>query len=350
MSPNLRISTLNCENLFSRPKIFQSPRSEELLGYASDLNDELRKPAFDHARIEELKAKLEGYAKVEDIKGKHTSAPGAADWLGWVDLVRVRTDDMAIENTARVLADINADIQCLCEVEDRPLLKRFHDQMLVPLFLKPAGKAAYDHIILMDGNDDRGIDVALMSRHPIDWIRTHIDEKTVYEGQTVPLFSRDCLEVHIQLSFGPALTLLVNHLKSMGYSAGGDTLSNKRRYGQAKRVAEIAAGYDLATEHLAVIGDLNSPPDSWSLEPLIKNSHLYNVNLELPENDRGTYQGRKQQIDYILVSDALKARLGGVSIERRGAFSKSAWQPYPTVTSPSTAASDHCAVVADFTL
>lgn len=348
MSPNLRISTLNCENLFSRPKIFHSPRSEELLGYASALNDELRKAVFDHAAIDALKDKLQGYAVVVDVKGKHTTAPGAADWLGWVELVRLRRDDRSIENTARVLADIDADIQCLCEVEDRPLLKRFHDEMLVPQFLEPAGKAGYDHILLVDGNDDRGIDVALMSRHPIDWIRTHIHEKTDYNGHTVPLFSRDCLEVRIQLAFGPVLTLLVNHLKSMGYSAGGDTLSNKRRFGQAQRVAEIVAGYDLTTDYVAVAGDFNSPPTSWSLEPLLAHDHLYNVNLELPENDRGTYKSRKEQIDYILVSDPLKAQLAHVAVERRGAFSKAAWQPYPTVTSRSTAASDHCAVVAEF--
>jgi hypothetical protein len=88
---------------------------------------------------------------VVDVKGQHASAPGAADWLGWVELVRVRNDDRAIENTARVLVDIDADIQCLREVEDRPLLRRFHDEMLVPQFLKPAGKAPYGHLLLLDG-------------------------------------------------------------------------------------------------------------------------------------------------------------------------------------------------------
>jgi hypothetical protein len=37
----------------------------------SELNDELKKPIFDQARIAELEQALHGYATVEDIKGKH---------------------------------------------------------------------------------------------------------------------------------------------------------------------------------------------------------------------------------------------------------------------------------------
>lgn len=350
MSPNLRIATLNCENLFSRPKIFRSTRSTELLGYVAELNAELQKPAFDHQRIKEIKKELKGYAKVIDVKGKHTSVDGAADWLGWVELTRARRRDAAIENTARVLADINADIMCLCEVEDRPLLKQFHNSLLEPKYLEPAGKAPYDHILLVDGNDTRGIDVAVMSRDLIDWVRTHIHETTEYNGRTISLFSRDCLEVRIQLSAGPVLTLLVNHLKSMGYSPANDRLSNRRRYGQAKRVAEIADGYDLTTELLVVAGDLNSDPTSWSMRPLVEHSHLYNVNLELPEKERGTYRTGRKQLDYLLVSEPLQERLDSVRIERRGTYARTKWEPYPTVTGRASAASDHCAVVADFDL
>ena len=97
-------------------------------------------------------------------------------------------------------------------------------------------------------------------------------------------------------------------------------------------------------------GDLNSAPSSWSLEPLVKHEHLYNVNLELPANERGTCRTGKQQLDYLLVSDPLRERLADVCIERRGTYARTKWEPYPEVEGRATAASDHCAVVADFAL
>jgi hypothetical protein len=48
------------------------------------------------------------------------------------------------------------------------------------------------------------------------------------------------------------------------------------------------------------------------------------------------------------VSDALKACLQNVYIERRGMFSAKKWPHYDTVTGRLTEASDHSAVVADF--
>lgn len=60
MSSNLRISTFNCENLFSRPKIFgeSKERSLELLHYVSLLQEELTKDVFDLKQIRKLKEEL----------------------------------------------------------------------------------------------------------------------------------------------------------------------------------------------------------------------------------------------------------------------------------------------------
>src|SRR5215207_6960184 len=83
MVSTLRIATFNCENLFSRPKIFRESkaRSTELLGYVAELQAELRNDVFHHPRIKELKAKLHGYVTMVDIRGSHTSAAGAKEWL-----------------------------------------------------------------------------------------------------------------------------------------------------------------------------------------------------------------------------------------------------------------------------
>jgi hypothetical protein len=84
--------------------------------------------------------------------------------------------------------------------------------------------------------------------------------------------------------------------------------------------------------------------------PLVNKAGLYNVNLELPVNDRGTFSTGKDQLDYLFISEALKKHLQAVQLERRGIFTKSKWKPYPTVKSKRTQASDHAAVMAEFLL
>lgn len=349
MAQNLRIATFNCENLFSRPKIFlQKPaRSNELLGFVAELQEALKNDVFDHKRIAELEKKLKGFATVNDIRGKHTTAAGASEWVGGVELTRGDLNDASVDNTARVIGDVNADVICLVEVEDRNLLQKFHDDLLFKKFLHP-GKAAYENVLLIDGNDPRGIDVSLMSRLPVLWLRSHINERTTYDGKKVRTFSRDCLEARIELDDGKELHMMLNHFKSMGYSPKTDPQSNRRRLGQAKRVAKLLDEHDLQKEFVVVAGDLNSDPTSPSLKPLVKKQGLHNVVLELPATDRGTYQTGNKQIDFLFVSEALKKHLQGVQIERRGIFTKKKWPHYDTVTSERTQASDHAAVLADF--
>lgn len=350
MPTNFRLATFNCENLFSRPRIFGEKKEDSLrlLGSVARLEAELKNEVFDHARIADLEKKLAGYVQINDIRGKHATAAGAGEWLGSIEFVRDRIDDTAIQNTARVIADINADVLCLAEVENRTTLQHFHDELVYQKFLKPAQKPSYDQIFLIDGNDPRGIDVAFMSRLPALSLRSHIAERAMYHGESVPLFSRDCLEVALRLKSGKHLHLLLNHFKSMGYSPKDDPKSNRRRTMQAERVAELADAYDLKKDFVVVAGDLNSPPTSASLAPLLTKKGLFNANVKVPPSERGTYRDSPDQIDYLLVSDALDKNLHRVSIERRGYFSKK-FPHYDTVTNHLTEASDHCAVVADFT-
>jgi endonuclease/exonuclease/phosphatase family metal-dependent hydrolase len=350
MSTNIRIATFNCENLFGRAEIFnESPdKASKLLGYVSELQKELTKDVFDHNKIKDLESKLKGYAIINDMHGKgHEEAKGSGEWRGTVELVRDNFDDVTVDNVARVISDIDADLICLCEVESRPNLKRFHDAILLKKFLKPTGRPGYDYIVLFDGNDDRGIDVAIMSRLPISWIRSHVQDKSEYNGKMVSTFSRDCLEAQVQMPNGITLFLMLNHFKSMGSCPKNDPKCNRKRELQAKRVEELASEHDLQKEYIIVAGDLNSEPTSPSLLPLINNKGLYNVNLELPVGERGTYGTGNEQLDYLFVSNAIKEHLKAVRIERRGVFSKK-WPHYETVTNRVNEASDHSAVVAEF--
>lgn len=352
MPQSLRVATFNCENLFSRPRIFDAPtkRANELLGFVAQLQEALRNDVFDHKRIKELKSKLRGFATVNDLRGKHDTAAGAKEWLGGVELVRTEVADTAVKNTARVIADVDADVICLIEVEDRNLLQKFHDDLLVKNFLKPAGRPGYEYVLLIDGNDPRGIDVSFLSRLPVTSLRSRIHEMSEYDGRRVKTFSRDCLEAQLETSGGKTLHLKINHFKSMGYSPKTDPQSGRRRLGQARRVAELVDQHDLKRDYVVVAGDLNSDPSSPSMEPLVKKAGLYNVNLELPAEERGTFGTGKKQLDYLFISDALRKHLQAVRLERRGVFAKRKWTPYPTVKSDRTQASDHSAVIAEFLL
>ncbi len=359
MPTPFRIATFNCENLFNRPRIFNesSARSKQLLGYVAQLKDELSQPVFDQKQISALKKKLKGYVTINDIRNKHYGKKniGSSEWVGTIELIRDPITDSPVTNTARVIADVNADVFCLIEIENRPNLQRLHDTFILKRFLEPAGKKPYEYILLIDGNDDRGIDVAVMSRFPILQIHTHIFEKENYMGKTVLRFSRDCLELEIEMpGHNKPLQLLVNHFKSMGYNPKNDPHGDDRRLAQAKRVAELADQHDLQNEYVVVAGDLNSPPQSKSLEPLLSDPGLYNVNLELPPDKQGTYKTSSQQLDYLIISQALKAKLKKVDIWRKGIYSTK-WAYYDdsisqVTKSDATWASDHAAVLADFAL
>ena len=56
--------------------------------------------------------------------------------------------------------------------------------------------------MLIDGNDDRGIDVGVMTRgdFPITQIRSHVDDTDAH-GE---VFSRDCLEVTVATPGAPS--------------------------------------------------------------------------------------------------------------------------------------------------
>lgn len=91
----------------------------------------------------------------------------------------------------------------------------------------------YKHRVVIDSHDPRGIDVAFLSRYPLTSIRTNRHERNA--ANTVFLFSRECLEVHIDID-GKELTIFVNHFKSM---LGGRNTTKAKRVEQTQRVAEI---------------------------------------------------------------------------------------------------------------
>jgi endonuclease/exonuclease/phosphatase family metal-dependent hydrolase len=210
-------------------------------------------------------------------------------------------------------------------------------------------RGRFPYHLLLEGNDRQAMHLGVLSKLPLGRLRSHCFDRDA-QG---PLFGRDCLELELELADGRPLHLLLNH-----FEAPGD---NARLRRQALAVSRILSDhYDLSRDMVAVLGDLNDSPQRapQSLAPLLQVQGLNDVlALQFPiPDDRWTgHRRRNEQLDYILVSDALKARFLRAGAERRGMpdlthHSIASERPFPGVTLPGHAASGRAAVWADFDL
>lgn len=364
----MRLATFNVENMFDRAKALNGANWEEgkpALEAHKELNalfGKARYSADDKARMLTLFEK-HGLLKTDDgpmlllrkIRGQLIKRPRVGDaeivatgrksWVGWVELKTEPVNETATLNTARVLGEINADVQAVIEAEDRTTLRLFNQQLLPEVDAKP-----FQHVMLVDGNDDRGIDVGLMTRQkfPIVSIRSHVDD-TDASGT---IFSRDCAEYEVSLPGNKRLWVMVNHLKSKGY--GSQASNDAKRKRQAKRIRAIYDEHLAAGETLvAVVGDLNEIPANDPLAPLLRqNSSLKDI-ASHPEYDSGGREGThgncgpSAKLDYILLSPDLYASVTAAGIERRGMWggvNGTLWEHFPEVSNADEAASDHAAL------
>jgi endonuclease/exonuclease/phosphatase family metal-dependent hydrolase len=230
------------------------------------------------------------------------------------------------------------------------VLKHFTDAQL-----RDGAAVRYPHVMLIDGNDDRGIDVAILTKEgwPLGTVRSHVDD---IDGSGV-IFGRDCPEYEVRTPGGHRLVVLVNHLKSKGYGSQAD--NNERRRRQAQRVAEIYRRLRKdGVSYVVVLGDSNDTPSSAPLAPLMDATDLRDVSEHTGFDDGGrpgTFGTctAANRIDYILLSPALFAKVTGGGIFRMGAWggkNGSLWPHYDTVTTATDAASDHAAIYADIRL
>ena len=86
-----------------------------------------------------------------------------------MELVKAAIDAQAMAHTAMVMRDIGADILGVVEAENRPALDMFSAALLREVDATP-----YEQVMVIDGNDTRGIDVGVMAtgRYPLGTIRS----------------------------------------------------------------------------------------------------------------------------------------------------------------------------------
>ena len=362
---SLRIATFNAENLMHRFD-FSGFRNELLRDRALhvvEVNDEQQFRRLEEARV------------------------------------IAHTDD-SMQLTALAIADTMADIVCLQEVENIEALNGFEYGYM----FKMIGRG-YRQKFLVEGNDGRGIDVAVMAREEtsdgqrIEFIKLQSHAHLTYEmtGLHTPqlkqmgeeahekIFRRDCLEIDFKIG-GRPLTLFVVHFKSMG-SRKKDM--DGRQYTMPVRVAEARAVRQIINQKFngkssnkrwLVCGDMNDyrsrivvegglgekrrfkwkREKSSSIDELLEGDFSVDLVERREKMDqwtlyhtRGPQEQHLCQLDYLLASPSV-ARLNKQAIPnivRSG-------QPYRTVFPPGQdvdrfprigwdrpKSSDHCPVV-----
>lgn len=263
--------------------------------------------------------------------------------------------------TAQALSATRADVCALQEVENLVTLTAFHNRYLMRWTDKP-----YEQRILMEGNDGRGIDVALLSRLPVSGYKSHAKATFRDLGMEPPkgtsdkarIFRRDCLEVDI-VKDGRALSLYICHFKSMH---GGRAETRRVRMQEAAGVRALIENRfkDPASEDWIILGDLNDyleldgkPVNDHGLGPLIDDGFATDLaKLAIHDDfDRWshhyTHKNTYSALDHILLSPSL----AGLNPNATAAYVRAGtpwrctrhkgWR-FPGIGWAKPKASDHC--------
>lgn len=231
---------------------------------------------------------------------------------------------------ARNIERSGADVFALQEVENVTVLEQFLNEYL-------PGK--FSEVVLVEGNDGRGIDVAVISKFPVEKVVSHKDNQfPLADGSGTTSFNRDLLRVDLDVK-GIPFSVYTSHFKS---KIGGARAENERvaEAQETRRIlAQEMAPYE--KHNFVVTGDLNDTPDSKTLEVLTQpwqgQEALYNSLDGLSDSERKTFPSKKpkDQIDHILMPQHLKDNLLESSVYR---------------DQDSKVASDHLMVTATFRL
>lgn len=210
-----------------------------------------------------------------------------------------------VTSVAGTLATLAGDVVFLQEVENMAVLDRIASA-------NSLASLNYQHRYLITGNDPRGINIGLLSRHPVDGVSTHKDDsftRTDAPGE-VYHYTRDALEVHMTYR-GKHLVMFGVHFKA---KLDPDDPSRRLAEAQHTRALADAASSNDPNAYVWILGDFNDGIGTNPVNAVAngKNGPTYtDVLMQLPVSDRWsyTYSGDKLLIDHLFASPGAAARL-----------------------------------------
>lgn len=202
-----------------------------------------------------------------------------------------------ISNLGKVIRQMNGgkgpDILALNEVEHRAIVERLRDDALSDL--------GYTAVAHLDTDDKRGIDNAILSKHPLigqpKLHRVHHPDQPLWKDEK----TREILEATFDVQ-GVALTVFVNHWPASDWGKRKQQREDTGKQLRAIIEAKLAENPDA---EILVLGDFNASPGEASFGPsglgatgdpaLVKNktAPLYNTVACLAEQLALEQPGKK---------------------------------------------------------
>lgn len=363
---NMKIATFNIQNLFHRDKsLLDKPFGKMLTDWIKELDTLMRKSGNtipEQDRIRELSF-LIGFEKTSPrpyailrrkagflyMKGVHhsteTKASHLTDWNGWIELQTIPIRPSATDNKAQVIADVNADILLLHEVEDRASLEEFNQYVLPKFDCK-----SYAQSFVVQSNDMKGLETAILLRddYKLNTIKTHLIGG--YSDQFQHL-----IEYEITTPKSKKLWLLGIYLANQDTDTKTSDVIRKSQMRNIAKIYEVLISE--GKTNIVIAGTFNAPSYCDSLSPLLQKTEVKDITKHLSfevdcdEGDDATYFRlgayrlgvNIMQKDYVLLSPALFKLMTDSGLNRKAVWPKKRpkWAVYKTVTSKINAASEH---------
>jgi len=362
----MRIATFNIQNLFHRDKnLFERTFSRCITDWMEELDMLMRKPKntlLEQDRIRELSFLL-GFEKTSPrpyavmrrkagflyMKGiQHsveTKASHLTNWNGWIELQTKPIAPEATDNKAKVIADVNADILLLQEVEDRGSLEEFN-QIILPKF----DCKSYEQSFVIQCNDMKGLEIAILLRegYKLERVTTYLIGG--YSDQFQHL-----IEYEIGTPSSEKVYVLSTYLSKQAEELKTTDMIRKS---QIENIAKVYKSLVTAgKKNIVIAGTFNTPSYCDSLSPLLQNTDVKDItkhfSFEVITDDGndatyfrlGAYRlgVNIKQKDYLLFSPTLFEKMKSSGLNRKAIYptKRPQWSTYKTVTSKYNAASEH---------
>lgn len=222
----------------------------------------------------------------------------------WDDPYRADTaanvlDRAMMEKLAGTIRQLDADVLGICEIENRGILDLFCKVLLHDMGYEP---------VLIEGNDGRGIDVAVLSRLPVGPVTSHQHLRFPGPNGSMTRFRRDLLQVRIEPPGAQAFDMYVVHLKSKSGDPAGTLDIRMAEARQARLLLDrrLAAEPDA---RFVICGDFNDTIDSQPLQTLLGSgpAALHHFVADVPDDQRVTFnkEPHRAMIDFIFASPAM---------------------------------------------